>query len=170
MGALAARLDATQQQRLMPSAAAFDLRSWHACQRIVVEAQCPGVVESIPCGTNTSGCAHIERGLRMSVRSALDFYRRLSRDDEYFAAILAAEGQAQRLELAQTEGYEFTQSELEEATVAFVEERESSPDFTGVSTDRASRLGMSLVDVIMVRVTAEYGDVCFFEDSGQLRL
>lgn len=114
----------------------------------------------------------------MSKRSAHAFYQRLSRDEEFLTALLAADGRNDRLAVAKAAGYDFDQGELEDATVAFVKERESvantrldsGPDAEAFGTEKVSRLGMSLIDLVLIRVSGDYGDVCFFEEAGQFRL
>lgn len=107
----------------------------------------------------------------MSVQAALDFYERLARDEAYLAAIIAAGDREERLELAHREGYYFDQAELEEATAQFLEHSHIGRTQYDESTEeRIAHTGLSLLDVVMVRVTGEYGDVSFFEDSGPLRL
>jgi predicted ribosomally synthesized peptide with nif11-like leader len=102
----------------------------------------------------------------MSVEEATAFYDRLSRDEAFLAAILTADGREERLRLTRQEGYNFDQAELEEATARFLKKRE----YPRERQDEAARVATSLLDVVMVRVTAEYGDVSFFEESGPLRL
>ena len=100
----------------------------------------------------------------MSVQEGIDFFDRLSRDEEFLATIIAAEDREARLAIVRRAGYNFDQVELEEAAARFF------GDCDDERLNEVARAGMSLLDVVMARVGGHYGDVCFFEDMGPLRL